>query len=647
MPMGGQAGSEFDVTITGQSLEGAEQMVFSNRSIVATPKLKLDGSPIANQFVVRIADDCPVGVYDARVFAGLGISSPRAFSVSNLPEVTPRKACTSLETAFDVKVDSIINAVLVDRAVNFYALEASEGQRIVVDCVAKGIDSKMNPVLAIADSSGSDLMVQRRGGIVDFTAPADGRYVVKVHDLTFKGGDTYFYRLALTEVDAEESPTRLPTINSVASFSWPPSDAPPHADLRENDIDPKLGEPGHEALKISLPCDISGSFFPAADVDTYSFAAKKGDIWWVEVASERLGHPTDTSVVVQRVADDSKIVDVTELADIPSPVKRSTNGYSYDGPPYNAGSSDVLGKFEVPADGRYQIRLTDLFGGTRNDPTNRYRMIVRKASPDFALVGWAMHMGLRNGDRNALSKPIALRGGAVMPLEIVVLRRDGFDGEIRLAMENLPEGVTATGLKIAAGQTRGIVLVSAKANAPRGLTMATLFGRATINGQEIVRDCKFASMKWPVTNARNEIPAPRLVQQIPVSVGGVEQAGLSIHPSEEKVWEAKVGQKLAIPLDLIRRGEFSGTTMSLQTMGAGLDRAAKFDLSLSNERSEAVLDLARLKTPPGDYTIAFYGGAVQKYQSSFATAKAKPKDIVDIFVSKPIQLRVSALEAKE
>ena len=366
----------------------------------------------------------------------------------------------------------------------------------------------------------------------------------------------------------------------------------------------------------------------------------------MEVASERLGVPTDPSVIVQRLVPDADPVDVAELADIPTPVKRSTNGYSYDGPPYNAGSSDALGQFELPEDGRYRIRLTDLFGGTRNDPDSRYRMVVRKASPDFALVGWALHMGLRNGDRNALSKPIALRGGAVMPLEIVAVRRDGFDGEIQLAMENLPEGVTATGLKIAAGKTRGIMLVSADPTAPRGLEMAKLLGRATINGLDVRRECKFASMKWPVTNAKSEIPAPRLVDEIPVSVGGVDQAGLSIAASEDKVWEAKVGQKLAIPLTLIRRGAFSGTSMSLQTFGAGLERAAKFDLSLVNDQSEAVLDLGRLKTPPGDYTVAFYGGAVAKYVDLSAPDKSKPKDVVDLYVSRPITIRVAPIEAK-
>jgi hypothetical protein len=56
------------------------------------------------------------------------------------------------------------------------------------------------------------------------------------------------------------------------------------------------------AQKITLPCDISGNFFPAADVDTFEFTATKGDVWWVEVASERLGRPTDPSILVQHVS---------------------------------------------------------------------------------------------------------------------------------------------------------------------------------------------------------------------------------------------------------------------------------------------------------------------------------------------------------
>ncbi len=636
MPMGGQSGTEFEVVLTGQTLDGSEQLIFSDPGITAVPRVKEDGTVVADTYVVRIDEDCAPGVYDARVMAGLGISSARAFSVGDLPEVTHAKAATTPEQATPIELNTVVNSSLQSRAISHFAFQANEGQRIVVDCAAKGIDSKANTVIALADASGSDLVVERRGGVIDFVVPVDGSYLVKVHDLTFKGGREYFFRLAITERAADEPIERLPSVSHVASFSWPPPGLSEQPAAFESEPNNALDT----SQTITLPCDIAGTFYPAADVDSFEFVAKKGERWWIEVASERFGLITDPSVVVQRLADDGTAVDVVELADIASPVKRSSNGYSYDGPPYNAGSSDAAGELVVPEDGRYRIRLTDLFGGTRDDPSARYRLVVRKAQPDFAVVGWALHMGLRNGDRNALSKPIALRGGAVMPIEVVVVRRDGFDGEIELAMEDLPEGVTATGLKIAKGATRGIMLVAADANAPRSLRMARMYATATIGDQKVVRECRLASMKWPVTNAKQEIPDPRLLDQIPVSVGGLEQAPLSIVPAEDKVWEVREGDKLTIPLNVVRRGSFSGKTMSLKTFGAGFERAPTLEFSLAEDQNDVTLDLAALKTKPGDYTIAFYGGAVANY----GFGDAKPKDIVDIYVSQPIRVRVTSKE---
>lgn len=54
--------------------------------------------------------------------------------------------------------------------------------------------------------------------------------------------------------------------------------------------------------------------------------------------------------------------------------------------------------------------------------------------------------------------------------------------------------------------------------------------------------------------------------------------------------------------------------MQLKSIGAGFEHVTSFDISLTSDSSEAVLDLAKLKTPPGDYLIAFYGSAVAKYR---------------------------------
>lgn len=613
MPMGGKVGTQVEITINGEDLDDADQLAFSDPRITATRKLDASGQPEPNKYVVTIASDCPTGLYEARVMTRLGISSSRAFCVGSLPEVIQAKANTSLATAMELQVNSLCNAAMTQRAVDHYAFEGRKGQRVIVDCATRGIDSKLDAVLIIADTAGRDLLVERRGGALDFKVPEDGRYLIKVHELTFKGGPAYYYRLALWELPAEAPIARLPSTKPVNSFSWPPPALRAQAEVSEN-------EPNNDrsrAQKIALPCDIAGSFFPAADVDVFEFEAKKGDVWWVEVASERFGLPTDPAILVQHVSrsgDVEELTDVAEFSDIPSPVKVSSNGYAYDGPPYNAGTSDILGKLEIKQDGLHRLSLSDLFGGTRNDPRNVYRLVIRKATPDFALVAWAMHMELRNGDRNAVSKPLSLRGGATMALEVIAMRRDGFDGDIDLVMDGLPEGVTAHGLKIAAGQSRGLMLVTAHQNAPRGLTSATFTGRTTIDGVAVNRPCRLASMAWPIPDAWNEVPSPRLMADVPVSVSGLDFAPITVAPSSKEMLTVSAGEKLTIPLIHTRRSEFSGATMQVRTMGAVFERTPAFDVTLTADGSQVVLDTATLKAPPGDYLIAFYGGAVAKYR---------------------------------
>lgn len=671
MPMGGQSGTEFEVTITGQTLDDAEELSFSHPGITSTPKKDAKGNPVPLKYIVKISKDCPRGIYEARIMTRLGMSTSRAFSVDKLSEITQTTKNTAIESAINLPINSICNSVMTNQMIDHYKFQAKQGQRIVVDCATKGIDSKLNPVLIICNSEGLDLMVNRRGGALDFEVPKTDEYIIKVHGLTFKGGAYYFYRLAVQELERGEAITKLPSIKKVNAFSWPPVGISENAEMAEIEPNNKHAE----SQQISLPCDIKGSFYPAADVDTFEFNAKKGEVWWVEVASERLGHPTDPSIVVQQVTgspSEEKLSDLVELSDIASPMKTSSNGYSYDGPPYNAGSSDIIGKVEIKQDGIHRLQVRDLFGGTRNDPSNKYRMIIRKAAPDFAIVGWALHMNLRNGDRSAYSKPIALRAGTTMPIEVVAIRRDGFDEEIELVMENLPKGVTATGLKIPKGKERGIIVISVDENAPRGFQLASLYGQAKINGEVVKRQGQLASMQWPVRDGRSDIPSPKLIPEIPVSVSGNEKSTISVAAKEDKVWEVTEGEKLTIPLVLNRRCDFSGANISLKTWGTGFDRAAAFDASLKNPNSDAVLDLAKLKTKPGEYQIAFYGYAVAKYQDNpqaikkieaelkkaekeankpaitlanrnlkKAIARAKAKDIVDIIVSKPITIRVN------
>jgi hypothetical protein len=608
-PMGGQVGTTVEVSLTGEVLEDVTELLFSTPKVTAKAK---PGEP--NKFLVTIAADAPVGVHDARFVGRLGVSSARAFSVGKLAEVTRTKPNASLETALELKPNSVCNATTAARAVDFYSFTAAKGQRLAIECATTGVDSKLTPVLIVADGQGRDLVVNRTSGLLDFTAPADGKFFLKVHSLTFKGGPEQFYRLALQEIPAGAPVPRQAATRGVSAFSWNP--AADFGIAKTAEAEPNNAPA--QAQKISLPCDISGAFYPAADVDTFEFTAKKGEVWWVEVASERLGLPTDPFVVVQRVTkdgDQEKLTDVAEFADIPAPMKPSSNGYSYDGPPYDAGSADPLGKLEIKEDGTYRLQVRDLFGGTRSDAANVYRLVVRKAAPDFALTGWAIHMELRNGDRNAVSKPIALRPGATMAFEVAVVRRDGFDGDIELAATGLPTGVTAAGIKIPAGQSHGKLLITADEKAPRSLGFAKLVGRASIAGAPVERPVHLASQSWPVRDASGEVPKPRLMADVPVSVTDAEGAPISVAAREPKIWEAKADAKLTIPLKLTWRSEISGQ-IRLRAYGNGFTGLKPLEISPKTETADLVLDLATLKPAPGEHTLALYSGYVAKYRNN-------------------------------
>jgi len=285
--------------------------------------------------------------------------------------------------------------------------------------------------------------------------------------------------------------------------------------------------------------------------------------------------------------------------------------------------------------------LSDLFGGTRTDARNAYRLIIRKASPDFALAAWGLHMELRNGDRNALSKPLALRAGATVALEVIAFRRDGFASDIQFQLNGLPSGVTAQSVSIPTGKSRGYILITANQEAPNSLSNLALVGCSKLEGLEIVRPVQMAQMVWPVPDSWGEIPSTRLVDGTPLSVSNAEYSPITIAASTASVFQAKIGEKLTIPMTHTRRSDFSGSVLQLKAFGDGFDRIPPFNIALDSESSQATVDLEALKTPPGEYTLAFYGAAVAKYKNR---KDAPSQDTVEIIVTEPITIRVQQLE---
>lgn len=674
-PPGGKVGSEVEVGITGADLDEAKELHFSNPGITAVPKDK--------RFVVKIAPNVAPGVYDVRAAGLLGISNPRAFVVGDLPQAVKAGANGTPETAIELPMDSVITGATTASVADYFKFTAKKGQRVLCDCDAGEIDSRLSPVLTFLDAAGHELATSRRGGLLDFTVPADGGYLLKVHDLAFAGGADHFYRLALTtaphidfvfppcgkpgekgkftiygrnlpggvsanvkgddgqplekleteievlkEGDSHVDGLRKPAAAAVDGFSYRLSS--PHASnavfigfasepvVVEHEPNSKPGE----AQKLTPPCEVVGQFFPAADADFYTFDAKKGDVWWIETISQRLDLPTNPFVLIQRDTDAQEVY----AAD--------TN---VGGIRFSTVSSDPVVRFEAKVDGTYRVKVSDLFGNSRNDPRNVYRLIIRKESPDFRLVAIAEPPPEKKDDRKAEPYSTLLRADGTNAIKVVALRRDGFAGEIELHAEGLPGGVTCQPTKIAAGANEGVVLLTSCEKPERWAGSIRVIGKAKLGDKELVHEARGGTVCWTVADANVDAVRPRLAREIALAVSAAEPAPVSVAAAEDKRWEIPAGGKIEIPLKVTRRGEFK-EALKLKPAGApGLDAAKEIDVAAGAATITATIDLATAKIPSGEHTVYFQAQTKGKFRG---------KDATTTIYSVPIRLAVQPAPSK-
>ncbi len=673
-PMGGKVGAETEVVIAGADLDEVDALHFSHPGITATLK-----SP--NHFIVKIALEVAVGNYDVRVVGKLGVSNPRAFIVGDRPEVTRTKAHDKPAAAVEMPMGSVFNGNVTAAISDHFKFPAKKGDRVFIVCATKEIDSRMSPVLAVLDAAGREIESARKGGLLDFTAPSDGQFLVSVHDLTFAGGPDYFYRLTVSKgphVDfifppagapgsksaftiygrglpggkpanlngGDRKPLEkldieiaLPTAEDAArkSFTRPASAVddgifysvkspdgssnPVFIGFSSASLNREV-EPNNKAAqaqKISVPCEVAGQFYPAADVDAYAFDAKKGDVYWLEVYSHRTGRTTSPFVLVQREGTDIKEVYATD-AD-PGGKKFSTL------------SNDPAYRFEAKEDGVYRVSVSDLFGATRSNPASTYRLAIRKETPDFRLVALVEPPPsvVKKDERSAAPRGVLLRSGATVAVKVIAIRRDGFNGAIELSATNVPDGVKCVPTNIAAGKPDGVLLLTAGDKPAKNCTAIRITGKAKVGDKELQREAMAGAVVWTVADFNIDAVPSRLTADFAIAVNGAEAAPIRIESAEDKVWQAAKDTKLDIPLKITRDGEFKE---ALKLKAAGLpavDAMKEIDVDAKAATVTVSLDLKALKLPAGESTIYF---------STQTKGKYAKKDVTLTVYSAPIRISI-------
>lgn len=177
-PAGGKAGSEVEFALLGD-VKGAYKT-----------KMKLPAEAL----------DEPFGVFAAN--GGLLPPSPNLVRVSpfdNALEVEPNN--TNAEATDAGALPVAMNGIIeTDGDVDFFKFTAKKDQTFQIRVFANQIGSPLDPVLTVYNSKmgalgSSDDADGTKDGRVDFKAPEDGEYFVRVNDMLKRGGPDFVYRI--------------------------------------------------------------------------------------------------------------------------------------------------------------------------------------------------------------------------------------------------------------------------------------------------------------------------------------------------------------------------------------------------------------------------------------------------------------------
>jgi hypothetical protein len=473
LPRGAQRGQEHVLTFVGTHLKDAQEIFFYDDGLEIT-KLAVEGANRL-QATVRIAADCRLGEHVAQVRTASGISDYRPFYVGALADVSEREPNSDPTTPQPVALNVTVRGIINNEDVDYFAVDAKQGQRLCAE--VEGIrlgDTLFDPYLAIMDqqefvvAAADDTPLVHQDAIAALVVPRDGRYLVMLRDSAYGGSDQCHYRLHIgtfpqptavypaggqfnTSISirflgdvtgAWDETISLPTgpqrsfgLFARSADGISPTPVPFRLSPLENVLEREPNNRPAEATPAVLPLACNGVISTPGDFDLFGFDASKGQTFDVECYARRLRSPLDP--VMQLLGARGKVL--------------SSNDDSR-GP-------DSYLRFQVPADGRYCVRISDQLRRGGDDFV--YRVDLQGVRP-------ALTLGIPRTQRNSQYRQtiVVARGNRFGTL--ISASRTNFGGEVVLDSALLPPGVTLEADPMPANLNAMPVVFHAAADAPVG-----------------------------------------------------------------------------------------------------------------------------------------------------------------------------------
>lgn len=136
--------------------------------------------------------------------------------------------------------------------------------------------------------------------------------------------------------------------------------------------------------------------------------------------------------------------------------------------------------FTAPEDGDYIVRVSDVRGD--GGPRYAYRLLVRELKPNFEMFAGPYHINIPPGGR--------------VPLDVRVLRKDGFNEEVTLSVHDLPQGFTIETESVLPDEdlVRVALVAGPDAKSTPFDARFKITALASLNGETISRDAYLGSI---------------------------------------------------------------------------------------------------------------------------------------------------------
>jgi hypothetical protein len=484
-PVAAQAGQTSEHTIRSRySLIGAYQVLVTGTGVtgeVVPQEFKPeDVKNVENQswkVKFTVAPDALPGVRDVRVATPRGVSTVGQLVIVRDPVVAEADNNDKVEQAQLVTLPATLcGAIEKPEDVDWYRFHLDAPANVVFHVRCGRLEDRIHDLQNHADAlltlRAADGRVLAASDNYFFADPLiayqfqqPGDYLLEMRDARFEGNQYWEYCIESTTRPFVETVYPLAiakgqpaSLELVGKFLPQPTVAftPPDLPVGRHDLRLPLGDGSNpvamlvsdlplvveagenntfdKAQLVSVPCGINGRMESESDLDCFAFAAKKGEAFSFETIARRLQSSLDSQI---RILNDK-------------------------GQPLAANDDLRLGKrgftdswlenWAAPADGNYVVEVRDVH--LRGGPSFPYFLKITRSQPYFELYV----------DTDKTQIAAGTSGVAFVKVE----RKCGFTGDVQLAVEGLPTGVTATCGRILAapGQDGCIVFTAADGTAP-------------------------------------------------------------------------------------------------------------------------------------------------------------------------------------